>query len=122
MESAALAGSVASSSARMEIRNAVVFIETSIPVRAVRAQAQDVLDEEFVVGRAGNRFAARELQAEAGELGRVVVDHDACALGTEGAGLQQPVGRAEVDASRVEPVVAHARTPLGMPLVDALHV
>src|SRR6266850_5889434 len=59
----------------------IVFMSVpSEPVRAVRAQAHDVLEEHLVVGLVHARVVARELQADAAELARAPVDHRGVAL------------------------------------------
>src|SRR6185503_5471303 len=83
----------------------------SILVRAMRAQAQDVLHEELVVGGIGHRLAARELQAHAAELRRAPIHHRGPLAGTEG------IGRAGIEV-----VVAHAHAPQRDRLVDGLEV
>src|SRR3954471_11733235 len=78
-------------------------------VRAVRAQAQDVLDEELVVGEVGREPGARGLQAQAAEFRRAPVDHRGRALGME----------AHVESTRAEPVVAQAHAPQRHELIRA---
>src|SRR6266581_6829373 len=52
------------------------FIRTPLePMSTVRAQADDVLQEDLVVGLAHARVVARQLQPDAAELARAPVDH-----------------------------------------------
>src|SRR5258707_13229391 len=83
---------------------------SSVLVRAVRAEAQDVLQEPLVVGDVGNEPRLRELQANAAELRRRPVEHRAVALGIEAA-----------DAT-IEAIVARADSPRRHELVDALRI
>src|SRR6185369_2055205 len=56
-------------------------------VRAVRAKAHDVLEENLVVRFIEPGLVAGELQPEAGKLGRRKINHDRAALGIV---LRQP--------------------------------
>src|SRR5258706_6670465 len=62
------------------LRRRVFMLVASEPVRAVRAEAHDVLEEHLIVGLALARVVARKLQAHAAELARIPVDHDGVAL------------------------------------------
>src|SRR6267143_845001 len=128
--SAAPAGhaSIAIPNARSNLRR-VFMCTASELVRAVRAQAHDVLEKELVVGLVEPRVVARELQPDAAELARVPVDHRRVALrvvATEDreirraqrAGIHQPDAR----RARIKPVVAVAEAPLRQELVHALQI
>src|SRR5688572_11313306 len=95
------------------VANSFVFMAASIAVRAMRPEAQDVLQEHLVVGHALRELAPGELKAQARELRGAPVDHRARA----------PRRVADfVHAARIEPVVARADAPFGMELPHALQV
>src|SRR5512140_784328 len=91
-------------------------------VRAVRADAEDVLEEPFVVGEAGCELRLPELQPHAAELRRAPVDHRGGPLRVEARRREERGVRPEVDRARAQAVVAQARAPERHELVDALHV
>src|SRR6266513_3466554 len=128
--SAAPAGhaSIAVANARSNLRRVFMWIALE-PVRAVRAEAHDVLEKELVVGLAQARVVARELQPDAAELARVPVHHHRVALRVvaaedreircaQRAGVDQPDFR----RARIKPVIAVADPPLRQELVDALQI
>src|SRR5882762_9651645 len=128
--SAAPAGhaSMAVPNARSNLRRFFMCIALE-PVRAMRAEAHDVLEKELVVGLVEPRVVARELQPDAAELARIPVHHHRVALRVVAAedreirraqrtGIHQPdIGRA-----RIKPVVAVAEAPLRQELVHALQI
>src|SRR5437763_14112072 len=67
-------------------------------VRAMRAQAVDVLQEHLVVGHPEARLVRRELQPDAAELGGTPVDHQRVALGVVIREQQRRVCRGQPDA------------------------
>src|SRR6267143_3679858 len=128
--SAAPAGhaSIAVPNARSNLRRVFMCIASEL-VRAMRAQAHDVLEKELVVGLVEPRVVARELQPDAAELARIPVDHRCVALRAVGlqdreirraqrAGVDEP----DVRRARIEPVVAVAEAPLRQELVHALQI
>src|SRR3954471_23262845 len=84
-------------------------------VGAVRAQADDVLEEDLVIRLAHARVVARELQTHAAELAWVPVDHRRVALRLV-VGEDREVGRreraridqADAGGTRIQLVVAVA--------------
>src|SRR5467141_1980112 len=128
--SAAPAGhaSIAVPNARSNLRRVFMCIALE-PVRAMRAEANDVLEKELVVGLVEPRVVPRELEPDAAELARVPVHHHRVALrvvATEDreirraqrAGVDEP----DVRGARIKPVVAVADTPQRQELVDALQI
>src|SRR6266404_1936799 len=128
--SAAAAGhaSIAVPNARSNLRRVFMGIASEL-VRAMRAQAHDVLEKELVVGLVEPRVVARELQADAAELARIPVDHRRVALRPVGlqdreirraqrAGIDEP----DVRRARIKPVVAVAEAPLRQELVHSLQI
>src|SRR5580765_1958740 len=95
-------------------------------MRTVSSETENNLKKSLVVGHAGARVVARELQADAAELRRTPVDHGAVArrivVGEEQRRLS--VGQPESVRGRavVETVVAVADAPARHELVDALQV
>src|SRR6267143_1966306 len=128
--SAAPAGhaSIAVPNARSNLRRFFMCIALE-PVRAVRAEAHDVLEKELVVGLVKARVIARELQPDAAELARVPVDHRRVAL--RPVGLQDReirraqrtgIHQSDVRRARIKPVVAVAEAPLRQELIHALQI
>src|SRR5579863_2710851 len=79
--SAASAGTDSADSAiARKIRDACFMVVSSELVRAVRAHAHDVLDENLAVGQPHARVIARVLQPHAAELAGTPVDHPGIAL------------------------------------------
>src|SRR6266403_1511459 len=128
--SAAPAGhaSMAVPNARSNLRRVFMCIASEL-VRAVRAQAHDVLEKELVVGLVEARVIARELQPDAAELARVPVHHHRVALRVvtaedreirraQRAGVDEP----DVRGARIKPVIAVAEAPLRQELVHALQI
>src|SRR5467141_4715227 len=128
--SAAPAGhaSTAVPNARSNLRRVFMCIASEL-VRAVRAQAHDVLEKELVVGLVEPRVIARELQPDAAELARVPVDHRRVALWpvalqdreirrAQRTGIHQP----DIRRARIKPVIAVADAPLRQELVHALQI
>src|SRR5690242_8162653 len=105
-----------------------VFMFASERVRAMRAQADDVLQEDLVVRLVHARVVARVLQADAAELAWAPVDHEAVLLRLVGRqdrkGRRRQAGSGGVDvyAARVELVVAVARAPQRHELIHGLRV
>src|SRR5437588_458931 len=97
-------------------------------VRAMRAQADDVLEEDLVVGLAHARVIARVLQANAAEFTRAPIDHQGVLLrliaGEDREVRRREAGsrRVDADGTGVEPVVAIARAPRRQELIDALRI
>src|SRR5882724_13136111 len=91
-------------------------------VRAVRAQAHDVLEEDLVVGLVHARVVARKLQPDPAEFARAPVDHQRVLLrlvaGEAGEARRSIDGR----RSRVDLIVAITRAPHGDELIHALHI
>src|SRR5260221_322737 len=127
--SAALAGAAIAANAAAAMMLYRVFMSIALePVRAVRAQAHDVLEEHLRVGLAHARVVARKLQANAAELARIPVDHHAVLLRLV-AGEDREIRRRqdgprgiEIDRSRAQLVIAIAGAPLRQKLVDRLRV
>src|SRR5262245_21267685 len=128
--SAAAAGNAASArtDAAASFRIDFMFAPLEL-VGAVSAQADDVLEEDLVVGRVRARLVLRELQPDAAELTRAPVHHDraACRVvlgedreirGSERARID------EADAGRAgaQAVVPVADSPHRDELVHALEV
>src|SRR5438094_3142135 len=95
-------------------------------VRAMRAQAVDVLQEHLAIGHAEARLVRGELQADAAELGGTPVDHQRVALGVVIREQQRRVCRGQPetvgDRAVTKLIVAVADAPLRHELVDALQV
>src|SRR6202165_94975 len=128
--SAAPAGhaSIAVPNARSNLRRVFMFVALE-PVRAMRAEAHDVLEKELVVGLVEPRVVPRELQTNAAGLARVPVDHRRMPLRLVGfedreirraqrTGIHQP----DVRRARIKPVVAVAEAPLRQELVHTLQI
>src|SRR6266850_6709672 len=128
--SAAHAGHARMPSANPRKTLKIDFMWTALePVRAVRAQAHDVLEEHLVIGLAHARVVARELQADAAELAGTPIDHGGMALRlirgedrkirrSQRARIHQPDRR----DPGVELVVPVTDTPLRNELVYALQI
>src|SRR4051812_11491373 len=93
------------------------------------AEADDVLEEDLVVGLAQARIVARELQADAAELARAPVDHGGVPLRVVAAedweirdGQRARIDQAERRRARIQLVVAVAEAPLGNELIHALQI
>src|SRR5215467_15036465 len=91
-------------------------------VRAVRAEGEDVLDEELVIGEVGLESRLLILNSEAAELGRRPVEHDRRALRMERAVREKGVVCSVIDAARIEPVISRPDPPLRDELPYALNV
>src|SRR5215471_8883542 len=91
-------------------------------VRAMRAEGQDVLDEELVIGEVGLESRLLVLNSEAAELGRRPVEHDRRALRMKRAVREEGVVCSVIDAARIEPVISRPDPPLGEELPNALNV
>src|SRR6267143_2519270 len=127
----AVAAGPASSTAPNAARNLrrVFMCIASEPVRAMRAEAHDVLEKELVVGLVEPRVVPRELQPDAAELARIPVHHHRVALRVvaaedrkircaQRAGVEEP----DVRRARIKPVIAVANAPLRQELVHALQI
>src|SRR6266480_6132353 len=128
--SAAPAGhaSIAVPNARSNLRRVFMWIALE-PVRAVRAEAHDVLEKELVVGLVEPRVVPRELQPDAAELARVPVHHYCVALRAVAAedreirrAQRARVNQPDVRGARIKPVIAVADPPLRQELVDPLQI
>src|SRR5579885_3104137 len=93
----------------------------SILVRAVRADADDVLQDELVVG-SGPRAVEIVLQAEAAELAGREIDHGAVASRGRAEIVERGAGEERTQGRRVHLIVAQPEPPLRHELVNALHV
>src|SRR4051794_18342743 len=98
-------------------------------VRAVRAKAHDVLQENLVVRLIEPGLIARELQPEAGKLGRRKINHRRAAFGivlrqSREVGSGQRAGRNQPDirTTTIQLVVTQSRAPARHELVHALHI
>src|SRR4051812_14120453 len=99
------------------------------PMRAVGAEADDVLEEDLVVGLAQARVVARELQADAAELARAPIDHHGLPLRVVAAEDREirrraraGIDQAERRRAGIELVIAVAGAPLRNELIHALQV
>src|SRR5262245_66416334 len=87
-------------------------------VRAVGAQADDVLEEDLIVGRVRARLVLRVLEPDAAELARAPVHHDGVAgrgvlgenRGVRG-GPRSGIAEADGSCARLQPLGAVARAP-----------
>src|SRR6266850_2042330 len=126
---AAVTGTAAAPMAKAKsiLKSLSMFVASEL-VRAVRAQAHDVLEEHLGVGQAHARVVASELQPDAAELARVPVDHDAVLLrlvAREDREIRrrQAGGRGvEIDRAGAQLIEAISRAPLRQELVDALRI
>src|SRR5256885_13096456 len=123
MLSAASAGEQIANSAAV---NTILMFVSLERVRAVRAEAVDVLQEHLVVGHADARLVGSELQPDAAELAGTPVDHQRVALRVVIREQQRRVCRGQPDAvansAVIKLIAAVADPPLGHELVDALPV
>src|SRR5215471_19182334 len=109
--SAAGAGCARSHSRAQTVRN-IDFMSVSFRlelVRAVCAQAVDVLDEHLVVGEAHTRLVGGVLQPYATELARTPVQHEGVARRIVRR-EQREIGRGRTQAVRDDPVLDRAIT------------
>src|SRR5579862_5519353 len=88
---------------------------------AVSAQADGVLEDELVVG-CGTRLIAIVLDAEAPELARRIIGHDAVAPRRRIEIVERRSGEGGAERRRLNLIIAHADTPERHELVDALNV
>src|SRR5437016_10246267 len=95
MLSAASAGEQIANSAAV---NTILMFVSLKRVRAVRAEAVDVLQEHLVVGHPEARLVRSELQPDAAELGGTPVDHQRIALGVVVGQQQGRIRRGQPDA------------------------
>src|SRR5438034_160041 len=123
MLSAAIAGEQIAISAA--VNKSLMFVPLE-RVRAMRAEAVDVLQQHLVVGHPEARLVRGELQPDAAELGGTPVDHQRVALGVVIREQQRRVCRGQPetvgDGAVTKLIVAVADAPLRHELVDALQV
>src|SRR6267143_6278889 len=127
---AAAAGHASSTAPNAARNSRIVFMSiASELVRAMRAQAYDVLEKELVVGLVEPRVVPRELEPDAAELARIPVHHHRVALRVVAAEDReirraQRSGLHQSDArrTRIKPVIAVADPPLRQELVHALQI
>ena len=98
-------------------------------VRAVRTEADDVLEDHLVVGLAETSLVLRELQTETCEFGAGEIHHHGCSFRFVFAQQLQVVTRdaavgdgSVFQGARVELVVTDTRTPTRHELVDGLRI
>src|SRR6516165_1790321 len=94
---------------------------SSILMRAVRAEADDVLEDELVIGLRPD-LVQIVLQPEAAELARRVVDHAGIAARRRTEVIERGSSKARTEAARVHLVVAKTDPPLRHELIDALGI
>src|SRR5690349_4291556 len=99
-----------------------VFMLSSERMRAMRAEAHDVLEEHLVVRLVRARVIARQLQPDPAELTRVPVEHHAVLLWLVAGKDRESRGRIDTHAAGVEPVVAIAHAPLRHELIHRLRI
>src|SRR5215469_9130804 len=97
------------------------MVRSSILMRAVRAEADDVLEDELVIGLRPN-LVQIVLQAETAELACRVVDHAGIAARCRTEIVERRPGEAWAEAVRVHLVITQADAPLRHELIDALRI
>src|SRR5205807_10529259 len=118
--SAAPAGHASTAVANARSNSRRVFMCVALePVRAVRAEAHDVLEKDLVVGLVEPRVVPRELQPDAAELARVPVHHYRVALRVVAAedreirrAQRARVDQPDVRGARIKPVIDRKSTRL----------
>src|SRR5882672_1552533 len=127
---AAVTGTAAAPMAKAKsiLKSLSMFVASEL-VRAVRAQAHDVLEEHLRVGQSHARVVACELQPDAAELARVPVDHDAVLLRLVGGedrevrgGPHARIHQPDTGAAGAQLIEAISCAPLRQELVDALRI
>src|SRR5688572_1347496 len=89
-------------------------------MRAVSAEAVDVLQDDLIVLDAQHGAILRKLEAKPGKLARRIIEHDRMPIGPVLLGCDRR--RAEVDGAGVKPVVPVARPPSRHELENPLGV
>src|SRR5262249_8024417 len=92
-----------------------------IAVRAMRAEADDVLQKSLIVRR-GARVIEIVLQAEAAEFTSIEFEHRAAASRRNSAAVDRAIGESAGLRGRTELVVAKPDAPARHELVDRLRV
>src|SRR5262245_33426321 len=129
--SAAFAGMAQARQASTARLRMIVFMIVLLElVRAVRANAVEILEEDLAIERVvGARFVPRVLRAQPRELARIPVEHERVSrgrgveqrgkvLGRQYAGVDEP----DVCRARIERVVARSDAPARIEAVHALQV